>query len=227
MHHSIRHAWAALGFCLLLGGLSGCAQTSWGNPFASKQPEANFDTPSSRVEQLRQIAATQDERPESENVRLANEMAAASQTETDPIVRAELVRTLKSYKTEAAQVTLTAAIKDSEPDVRIAACEGWAERGGPEAVQLLSETLSSDTDMDVRLAAARGLGKLRDPGSMAALGLALEDPNPALQYRAVQSLKNISDQNYGDDVNAWRQFVQGEAPTPKNRSLAQKWRDLF
>jgi HEAT repeat protein len=112
--------------------------------------------------------------------------------------------------------------------VRVAACEAWSRRGGPEAVHALSKVLHGDTELDVRLAAARALGALRDRTAIPALGLALEDANPALQWRAIQSLKAVSGRDFGDNVPAWRQFVQsGAAPEREHPSLADRVRDLF
>jgi hypothetical protein len=39
------------------------------------------------------------------------------------------------------------------------------------------------------------------------LARALEDADPAVQYRAVASLKKVSGRDLGNDVNAWREWA--------------------
>ena len=83
--------------------------------------------------------------------------------------------------------------------------------------------LSGDVDTDVRLAATRALGKSKEPVAVAALGRALEDSDPAIQYRAVLSLRGATGENLGNDVRRWRQYVAGQQPTPADApSLAER-----
>ena len=63
---------------------------------------------------------------------------------------------------------------------------------------------------------------------MAALGAALEDRDPAMQYRAVQSLQAVTGQNFGNDVERWQQYVRGEVPKSREpTSLAERFRNVF
>jgi len=48
-----------------------------------------------------------------------------------------------------------------------------------------------------------------------------------MQYRAVQSLKRVTDVDFGNDVAAWREYARGNRPTREPRSIAQRLRDLF
>jgi HEAT repeat protein len=80
--------------------------------------------------------------------------------------------------------------------------------------------------MDVRLAAARALGETRSPAAVPALGEALSDTNPAMQYRAVQSLKMTTGQDLGDKVDRWQRYVKGE-PTGPPPSLAERLGNMF
>jgi HEAT repeat protein len=93
-----------------------------------------------------------------------------------------------------------------------------------QAVTELGRTLASDTDLDVRMAAARALGTFNDRAAIESLGVALDDPDPALQYCAIQSLRTATGRDYGGDVAAWRQAAQGIEPTNFERpSFAQRW----
>jgi HEAT repeat protein len=76
----------------------------------------------------------------------------------------------------------------------------------------------------VRLAAGRALGKLKDPEAVPALALALDDTNPAIQFRATQSLKAITGKDF-KTVKEWREYVHGEKEeTP---SLTDRFHGLF
>jgi len=49
-----------------------------------------------------------------------------------------------------------------------------------------------------------------------------------MQYLAVSSLRKVSDQDFGNDVNQWRQYVKGETPTPsKPVSIVERIRQMF
>ena len=141
--------------------------------------------------------------------------------------RVDAVRALAALSTNSASATLFAATTDRDAQVRVAACQGLATRQDPNAIPALQHVLGSDTDIDVRLAATRALGVFQDRAAIGALAIALDDPDPALQYRAMQSLKTASGQNYGTDLVAWRQFVRGENPTVKGTSLAERFRNWF
>jgi hypothetical protein len=62
---------------------------------------------------------------------------------------------------------------------------------------------------------------------VAALGSALEDRDPALQYLAMESLKQVSGRDYGQDSRLWKQYVQGQTPVREEKSIAQRVRDIF
>jgi hypothetical protein len=81
-----------------------------------------------------------------------------------------------------------------------------------------------DADIDVRLAAARALGKLKNPASVSALGLALDDDNPAMQFRAMQSLKAVTGKQF-ETVKEWREYLHGEKT--ESPSVWARLRRLF
>jgi len=156
----------------------------------------------------------------------AAELAQRYRNESDPILRGQIVRTIGLCGSPAAGETLRAAMFDSEPDVRILACTAWGDHGGPMAVPALSEALRKDKSKDVRMAAARALGRIGGPDVVAALAPALDDPDPALQYRAVQAMRASSGKDFGDEVGAWREFARGGSP--KEISTAQRMKlDYF
>ncbi|HKD35494.1 MAG TPA: HEAT repeat domain-containing protein [Pirellulales bacterium] len=166
--------------------------------------------------------------------KVSADLARMIQTEQDPLVREEIVRTLATIPTETAANVLAAGMKDSEPKVRVAVCQAWGKRGSPvkfiteptshqevvnAATLALAQALASDTNIDVRLAAARALGKVQNnPRAIGALGIALKDRDPALQVRAIASLKESSNKDFGNDVTKWQQYVDSVAPPSPQES---------
>ena len=73
--------------------------------------------------------------------------------------------------------------------------------------------------MQSRRSAGGGQGPGRDeqPRRRAALGEALADSDPAMQYRAVLSLKQTTGKDLGNSVERWQQYVKGEQPEPAPR----------
>lgn len=185
-----------------------------------EDPRFKGPTPTQRISKLRELAADLPDLPATEQQSHAAELAQAYRVEADPLVRCEIVRTTAWCGSPTAAETLRLALNDSEKDVRLAACEAWSMHGGPQAVSQLGEALRKDADVDVRLAAARALGKIQGPEATTALGAALEDSDPAMQYRAVQSLREMTGKDFGDDVNAWREYVRGG--TPQEISVAER-----
>jgi hypothetical protein len=220
---------------LLLASTPACSSTlkpNWDKLAWWKKKEAppvdpgpTIATPKDRIDKLHQMAKTAHERGPAQLEGESQDLVKVLRKEEDPLLRAEILRALAAYPTEVATKMLTAGLKDTDRDVRIACCEAWAKRKGHDATRLLSEMLTSDTDIDVRMAAARALGDTGDPAATPALALALENPDPAMQYRAVQSLKKLTGKKYDDNVAVWREYVKGNSPPEP--SLTSRMKNRF
>lgn len=196
---------------------AGCATSTggfaaFGGAAVAKKDENGPPTPTERIKEFRELAKRADQMEASEREQRANELAAAVGSDPDVLVRTAAIRALGDFDTLTSSTALYHALQDSDPDVRIACCEGWARRGGPDAAKVLGDVIRSDQNDDVRLAAARALGEIEDQSAVQALAPALEAGNPALQWRAVRSLEQVTGKYYGEDVEAWRSYVQGGAP---------------
>ncbi len=227
-----------LASCLLTLVGAGCANSGGpsGNLFGSlpfRGDAANDDlpdvpSPGDRIESLRELAQEARRTGAAQKQQTARELAQAIRTEEDPLIRTEIIRTLGAYPCETSDLVLRSAFGDPDTEVRVTACEVWGRRGDAEAARLLAGALDGDVDTDVRLAAARALGASKDPVAVAALGRALEDRDPAMQYRAVLSLRKSTGKTFGYDVNRWRQYVAGEVPEPTGSpSLAERLRGML
>lgn len=159
--------------------------------------------------------------------RWAGQLGQMLEDGTNRVLRVAIVRTLGEFPTPTSAVVLRKEIEDGEVDVRIAACEAWGRIGGEQARDLLAGVIGSDTDLDVRMAATRELAAFKDQKTVQALGLALNDTDPALQHRAMQSLKRVTGRDFGNNAPAWREFVQGGSPGLEQPTIATRLRGLF
>jgi len=224
-----RQIWTlALGILALL--LPGCADMPAWVPFQGARSDdlPGVVTPAAKIAQLKNLSSEAAKSDQDSRHRVVGQLVTAIRSETDSLIRAEIIRTLGDYPDPAADPVLKAAIDDPDADVRIAACEAWGKRGNAQAAELLVPILSSDVSQDVRLAAARALGKIKDPQAVAALGEALTDSDPAMQYRAVLSLKEVTGQDLGNNVDRWREYVKEGHPLPAHpTSMAERFKKMF
>lgn len=221
---------------LLLSGFlvavaSGCADfdilPSWfpfQDPVSDELP--GVVAPSARIEQYRQFSGKAAHSGPEEKIRVAEQLASDIRTEKDPLIRLEMIRVLGEYPSSESDAILKAAMSDADTSVRVAACEAWGRRADSDAVAILAEAVRSDVDSDVRLAAAKALGATRNSAAVPILGEALGDQDPAMQYRAVLSLKQVTGKDLGNDVTRWQKFIQGEQPEPP-ASWAQRLQHIF
>lgn len=183
--------------------------------------------PHERISQLREQRKRAAQMPPAAAEQLAAQLTPLCAEEDDPMIRSEIVLTLGALGSERARQSLLAAGQDPSSQVRISVCKAWTSIGDETASRELARILSSDTDQQVRHAAAKGLGRVGGPHAVPALGSALEDRDPAMQYLAMESLKQVSGQDYGHDARLWKQYVQGRTPVREEKSLAQQVRDIF
>ena len=230
-----RLIWITCG--LLLTAFSGCGErpfADWGlvDPWARKswkEDERFGPTYYTKREELKKRREGVRNLSPEEQERAAVELAERLRDEQHPVLRGDLIRALALLPSATASEALKQAVNDTDPDVRVIACEAWGKRGNGEARQVLAQVLGSDTDPDVRIAATRQLGQFKnDPEAMQALKLALDENNPALQYRAVESLKGMSGRDYGTDMVAWREYIDGgNPPEPPAASIAERIKRLY
>ncbi|MGD0899382.1 MAG: HEAT repeat domain-containing protein [Thermoguttaceae bacterium] len=211
----------AMAACLLAAGGTACHSVS-------HQPEviAGVESPSARIAHLKKLAEEVKKMDPGQKGQVAMELTQQIQKEEDPLLRAEIIRTLTACGSPGADGVLRAALKDPEADVRTLACTLWGKRGDAEAVKLLADVLAGDEkDKDVRMAAARALGATHNPAAIAALGMALAEKDPAMQYCAVVSLRSVTDRDLGNDVDRWRAAIRdGSLQRADSPTLAERLR---
>jgi HEAT repeat protein len=213
---------------LLFGMLPGCA--SWvpwtTSDKAARNAELYGPTANQRIKSFQEEAKTAAAAGQSRQTEFTQELARKLLDEHDARVRAEIVAVAGEFGTPEAIAICKGALQDPDERVRTRACEVWRKRGGDEAVQLLANRYRTDRELDVRLRALRMLGELEDKSAVPVLAEALEDPDPAVQYRAVAALKQVSGRDLGDDVNKWREWA-ADPDAKQPWSIAETFRKLF
>lgn len=215
---------------LIALGLSGCADMPAWVPFQGQRTDTipGVVTPAEKIAQLKKISAQASGCDAQTKQKIVGQLVTSIRSETDALIRAETIRTLGNYPDSSADSVLKAALNDPDADVRIAACEAWGKRGNAQAAELLAQSLSSDTSLDVRLAATRALGKTKNQQAVKALGDALSDTDPAMQYRAVLSLKEATGKDFGNSVDKWQQYVQDlKNSSGQTESMAERGNKVF
>jgi HEAT repeat protein len=216
---AVRTSWQAL-LAVALTASVGC--TSW----FIQDDNTNYLTPAKRIEGLKALADEAESKSPAERQGIVTDLALKIRDEDDPLLREEMLRTLSRYPSPTARAVLEAGLKDGDPHVRRVAVQAIDSLGGKDAALLLAETVRSDTDDDVRLAATKALAKYDDPQALSALAAVLDDRNPALQYRAMDSLRDTTGKDFGNDVVAWREYLKTGDPNLPERSLADRVREL-
>jgi HEAT repeat protein len=77
------------------------------------------------------------------------------------------------------------------------------------------------------MAAVDALGRSGDKGALAPLSEALVDPDPAMQAQAQAALVAVSGHDYGNNVQAWREYAQQGSSGAAEVSFAEKLRRAF
>ncbi len=233
--HGPVHTLAALVVCCCLALLAGCAETAdhtsglISKLIHKKTPEQvlNIKTPDDRVKELKQLAKTAKKKTPEDQERIVNELAKEIQQENDPFLRRQILHTLAVYPPPMAAAVITAGLSDSDTETRRMACKCLGIRGGKDSVQELTRVIASDTNLDVRLAAVRALGHTHDSSALPPLAESLIDPDPAVQARARESLTAVSGHDYGNNVQAWREYAQTGKSTAPEVSIAERLRRAF
>jgi HEAT repeat protein len=207
---------------LLLGCLTitwlGCAGMPW-----HRKERTSIITPAMRIAAIRESGARARDAASDEQARLADDLATQIRTERDPLVRRAIQETVGPLEAPLAREVLVAGLNDDDQSVRQACCVQLGERGEVENVALLQGVLTSNEKLDVKLAAVDALGQIPSPQSIQALGPALKDRDPALQYAAVEALRGLTQQDLSNNVQAWQQaFDSGQLQLNTEVSLAKK-----
>lgn len=202
---------------LLLAPAAGCQLWPWGG-----KDRTTIITPGMRAASIREMGPRSRDAEADEQNRVCEQLATQIRTEPDPIVRRAIQETVAEFQTPMASAMLLAGLNDEDRDVKVTCCRLLGKRKEPKAVDPLSKLVTNDADLDVRLAAVDALGAMETKASIVGLAAALKDRDPAMQYAGVEAMKKVSEQDLGNDVQAWRQYADSIAgPAPAASIAAQ------
>ena len=208
---------------------TGCASWSpWERQAKSARDQEKYGyTADTRIKKLAERSKVVQSEPAQAQLDFTQDLVRMMLEEHDPRVRCKVLETAAGFDTASATAICKGAFQDPNELVRMKACDVWAKRGGDEAVQLLATRFQTDAELDVRLRALKMLGELKDKQAIPVLARALEDADPAVQYRAVASLKQVSGRDLGNDVNVWREWAVDPEAKQAEWSIAESFRRIF
>ena len=194
---------------------SGCAEgplwrTGKYMPWVQSQwaeEEKIADTLFSRKRRLSELARGAINGPVEQQQRAAAALREATERRNPLLLRLHAVSLLGQLNCPESIDALGQLSSSRDSDVRLAAVSAWTNMPPDQAIPRLQQILGSDTDIDVRLAATRALSNFTGQQAVAAISLALEDPDPALQLRAAESLSKVTGESFGNNVQAWQAYV--------------------
>lgn len=119
-----------------------------------------------------------------------HELAARFDVETEPVIRAWIVRGAAVIKAPQGPALFERGLADSSPQVRLAAAEAMAQARGAAAAADLTAALAGEPNAGVRSAIAFWLGTMPTPAAEKGLRQALlGDANANVRAQAARSLK--------------------------------------
>lgn len=203
-------------------GVCGCAEGQFWRtgkyaPWVRKKWEAEeqiADTLFARKRQMTEAVASVAGGTVESQQQVANKLSDIILRDPVLLLRLHAIKLITTLNCPKRAETLSIAANDPSSDIRIAAVKAFERIPGEESIYQLQEILANDTDDDVRIAATKSLGNLPGQTSARALGVALNDRNPALQVTATESLMRVTGQeSMGRDVVAWQNYVQQITPS--------------
>lgn len=209
-------AGCAKGMFWQTGSLSPWARNKWA------EEEKIADTLFSKKKRMDDSVASVTKGSIESRQKVAEELGQILATDSVLLIRLHAVKLLGDLDCPASIDALEEASQDYNSDIRIAAVAAWQKKSPDIAISQLQAMIGSDTNVDVRLAATRALGGFSGGQAVRALGLALNDPDPALQLRAADSLRTSTGQPFGRDIEAWQNYVQQNAGSPDNSAPATR-----
>jgi hypothetical protein len=218
---TLKRRWLARLLLLTVILTAGCAEgplwragkySPWArNHWAAEEQIA--DTLFERKRRMNESVAAVENAPVEDQQKVADGLVEILHRDPVLLLRLHSVQLLGKLNCPAAVEALVDASHDHNSDIRIASIKSWASLPPETAIPNLQEMIGSDTNVDVRLAATRALGGFSGQRAVAAISLALDDRNPALQLRAAESLQAVTGEQFGRDILAWKKYIQNIAPT--------------
>lgn len=182
-----------------VGGYFPWVQAKW----AAEEQIA--ETVHAKKKRLRDLAKRARTMSEAEKEQTVAQLVPYIQNEKIIQLRVDALYALGEVNSQSAENLIMQGLKDPEAEVRMAAVNALAMRRTQTAGTELIRMIRSDTDKDVRAAAIRALASYPGDATVDALAQVLNEPEPALQYVAMQSLDAVTGSNIGINITEWKE----------------------
>lgn len=175
-------------------------------------------------------------------------------TERDTMTRAQAAQTLGMWGDRRGALFLAVALTGMPPQekielktdvlstmpnlpdrskfVRMEAAYALGKLDPAVSVGPLATSLQTDPDLDVRMAAAHALGRHQSEDAVQAVLIGMVDDDLAVRVAALDSLRYMTGQDFGRDVEAWLNYLNsaeqpladyGESPVEPHRTESSVW----
>jgi hypothetical protein len=133
-----------------------------------------------------------------------------AQTDPDPMVRAAAIRICNHGRDAAATSIFVQGLTDPNEWIRLESAKALVNVPDTRAIEPLLGILNKyEESRDIRVAAIDALKHYRTMAVGRALCIGLEDKKFVIAWQARQSLRYLTDRDFGYDSGAWLQFFTG------------------
>jgi HEAT repeat protein len=136
------------------------------------------------------------------------------QEDTDSLVRVQCAYYLGKFKHKDAVSALIKSAEDSNVFVRQESVRALGEIAETASLSILLNLLEHDINSEVRRLCAVALDKINSPLAIAGLIEQLDDINQSVSYAVLESLRKITQQDFGKDIKQWEKWKESQ-PTDK------------
>ncbi len=212
--------------------LPGCVELHALNPYYRQQWAEDERIMPSFYTHWRRIRAIPGELPrlsQEEQAVTARELTRLIREDSNTVLRIAAIQSLMAFPPELSRDGIYAAVSSNDPELKAAACPALRKLGDEQSLGLLVALFEQEENVDVRVAALRAMTGFEHPMVYRALARALDDSDPAIQYRATEVLARTTGRGFGHDVAAWKAFLRGENPQePRPASFVDRiWRNVL
>ncbi len=210
--------------------LVGCADNLWyqmkrANPYFRAEWKRDQELGTTFVQRLDELQLLESQlvwMPPEEKQAWAQHLERVIASDSSPEFRTRAVQIIAQIPGEAAVRGLNAASTDESEKVRLATCEGWRKLGGSEGRDMLLTMVNNSSETtSVRQAAIESLTDFAaEPEVRSTLSRLLDDRSPAIQYQVTRSLSKVTGQDFGGNLQSWKDFMQGKEVEEPKTSLA-------
>ena len=201
------------------------------NPYYSlkewRDEEIYGKTDHERWQELLRLSDSIPELAESEQARWVEQFSDILENDDSAEMRRVVVLAAGRLDSAESLSLLESGLNDVSTKVRMEACRSLGHRDDEEAIRLLASTFGRESNQDVKNAAVIALASHTSEVAIDSLRLALTDRNPATRVLAVESLKQSTGKNYGDDPQEWIAALDGQPVAEEPVRFADRIMDLF